>query len=317
MTKVNLQFLDVGWGDAHLIRLPSGCLTLIDGGDGTVSPDQDHPVSWMDRQGIEHLDWLILTHIHEDHLNGLLDIARAKSVSKAVLPYEPFKLMPEKVIEQHGNDLTKRVYGMLTAYLELIHLLGQQGTEILWRNECGTSEQAVLWSEEGVSLTHLYPWAGDPLPAYETLLKSCEGDDLRALESFFDLSNDDSSVYRLSFTQDPDKSILFGGDQLEAGWERLAQRMDIQSWVWKVSHHGLPDGFNPRLISLIKPAHCIIPISADRSENLRPAWESLRSCTDAAFYVTGHTGGTNPQRIESESAIIEIGYGAKPSDPHK
>ena len=32
-----VHFLNVGWGDAHLIRLPSGELTLIDGGDGGMT----------------------------------------------------------------------------------------------------------------------------------------------------------------------------------------------------------------------------------------------------------------------------------------
>ncbi|QJD86411.1 ComEC/Rec2 family competence protein [Cohnella herbarum] len=307
MTKVHVQFLNVGWGDAHLIRLPSGRLTLIDGGDGLESPDRDHPLAWMDRRGIEHLDWMILTHIHEDHLNGLLDVARVKSVSKAVLPYPPFQPISEQIVERHGNELSKRVYGMLSAYLELIRLLRQQKTEIIWRNEYGSSEQSVLWSEEGISLTHLYPWSGDRLPAYETLLKAIADDDLQALEHFFALSNDDSSVYRLQFESEPDKSILLGGDQLEAGWERIAGRMDIQCWVWKVSHHGLPDGFNARVLSWIKPAYCIIPINAESAEKLRPEWEAFCSGGDTAFYITGQTEREISRRLESETAIVEIG----------
>ncbi|RKP49979.1 MBL fold metallo-hydrolase [Cohnella endophytica] len=311
MKKVQVQFLHVGWGDAHLIRLPSGSITLIDGGDGTFSADQDHPLSWMVRQGISHLDWLILTHIHEDHLNGLLDIAITKTVSKAVLPYRPFKLMPEAKVRQDGSELARRVYGMLNAYLTLIHLLTEQGTEIIWRSDYGTEEQAVLWSEDGASLAQLYPWdgAGDPLPAYEILLQAIEEEDLGVLERFFELSNDDSSVYRLSFEREPDKSILFGGDLLEAGWERLAQRMDLQSWVWKVSHHGLPDAFNARVMEWINPIHCVIPISADRCGNMRPGWESLRSVSGASICLTGQAEDGIPRRLESETAIIDIGYG--------
>ncbi|MBP1963374.1 ComEC/Rec2 family competence protein [Paenibacillus aceris] len=261
MPSAKVQFLNVGWGDAHLIQLPSGGICLIDGGDGTFSEDQDHPLTWMNRNEIDRLDWMLLTHIHEDHVNGLLDVAKAKRVLKAVLPYEPFELPPDQLVQELGDDFTWRVYRMLASYLELVQILSEQGTEIKWRNEYGSSDQSVIWSEEGITLTHLYPWKGDPLPAHEVLMKALAADARVNLPRFFELSNHDSSVYRLSIMQEPHSSVLFGGDQLEPGWERLAQRTDLRSRIWKVSHHGMEDGFNSRILSWIQPEHCIIPVS--------------------------------------------------------
>lgn len=216
MQNTKVQFLNVGWGDAHLIRLPSGGVCLIDGGDGTFSEDQDHPLSWMNRNRVDQLEWMLLTHIHEDHVNGLLDVARAKSVIKAVLPYEPFVLPPEELVQELRDDFTCRVYRMLATYMELVRVLNEQGTEIKWRSEYGSNEQSTIWSEEGITLTQLYPWEGDPLPAYEMLMKalSDEGEDdgfRENLPRFFDLSNHDSSVYRLSSVEEPQSTVLFGG----------------------------------------------------------------------------------------------------------
>ena len=102
--KANVQFLNVGWGDSHIIQLPSGLITLIDGGDGILSDEQDHPLKWMEKNGINQLDWMILTHIHEDHLNGLVDIVKRKKVDTAILPYKPFNLANLDEAKFNGNE---------------------------------------------------------------------------------------------------------------------------------------------------------------------------------------------------------------------
>ncbi|NOV04387.1 ComEC/Rec2 family competence protein [Paenibacillus planticolens] len=305
MPGAKVEFLNVGWGDAHFIQLPSGGLCLIDGGDGTFSEDRDHPLSWMNRNQTNRLDWMILTHIHEDHINGLLDVARAKTVVKAVLPYEPYDLPAKQAVHEQGDPFSWRVYEMLASYLDLIQVLTDQGTEIIWRSKYGSNEESVIWSEEGMTLSHLYPWKEDPLPAYDVLM------DVHVLENlprFFELSNYDSSVIRLSSMEEPNASVLFGGDQLEPGWEAIAQRTDIRSTIWKVSHHGMEDGFNSRILSWIQPEHCIIPVCLERSQEFQMSWEKLRSCTNASFYVTGSYAKGKPHFIDNGSVPIRIGF---------
>ncbi|GFZ79103.1 hypothetical protein GCM10008018_25860 [Paenibacillus marchantiophytorum] len=314
MPSANVQFLNVGWGDAHLIQLPSGGLCLIDGGDGTFSENQDHPLSWMNRNRADRVEWMILTHIHEDHINGLLDVAKAKPVIKAILPYEPFVLPPVAWTHEQGDGFAERVYHLLASYLELIQVLTEQGTEIKWRSDYGSSEDSVIWTEDGITLTHLYPWQDDPLPAYEVLkdilsysMESEREEVLENLTRFFAISNDDSSVYRLHSMEEANASVLFGGDQLEPGWERLAQRTDIRSRVWKVSHHGMEDGCNSRILSWIEPEHCIIPISLERSEAFLEHWKSLVFSTNTSFYVTGSYAKGEKLHIENGSLPIQLG----------
>lgn len=69
--------LDVGQGDAILIRSPSGLAALIDGG-GEVGAGRDgwdvgrmRVVPALRRAGVRRLDLLVLTHPHEDHAGGL------------------------------------------------------------------------------------------------------------------------------------------------------------------------------------------------------------------------------------------------------
>lgn len=310
----NVHFLNVGWGDSHIIQLPSGFITLIDGGDGNLSAEQDHPLEWMERNGINQLDLIILTHIHEDHLNGLVDIVKQKKVETAILPYQPFNLANLDEDKFNENEVAKRVYNMLKNYLEFISILDKQGTTIKWRSEFETKDDSVIWSEDGFVLTHLYPWIGDPLPAYETLQQIIEGqesitnNELLALERFFSESNDDSSVYQLSVVSNTEENILFGGDQLELGWKVISSRMGLKSLVWKVPHHGMSDAFTLETLKQIQPEICVIPISVNRSSSLQPHWNELRSHTKAEFCLTGSIQkGESFSLFKGNSLNIQIG----------
>jgi len=78
--KLRLDFYSVGQGEASLITFPNGKRMLIDGGgsfrEGGLDPGERllAPAFW--RRGIDRLDYLVLTHPHPDHLNGLLFLAR-------------------------------------------------------------------------------------------------------------------------------------------------------------------------------------------------------------------------------------------------
>jgi competence protein ComEC len=78
--KLRLDFYSVGQGEASLLTLPDGKRMLIDGGgsarEGGLDPGERllAPAFW--HRGIKRLDYLVLTHPHPDHLNGLLFLAR-------------------------------------------------------------------------------------------------------------------------------------------------------------------------------------------------------------------------------------------------
>lgn len=80
-TSKNLKvtFIDVGQGDSILVEFPGQKKMLIDGG-GFFSGDFDigervlSPFLW--KKGIKTIDYLVLTHPHPDHLNGLISVAR-------------------------------------------------------------------------------------------------------------------------------------------------------------------------------------------------------------------------------------------------
>ncbi len=70
-----ITFFSVGQGESTLISFPNGKRMLIDGGgsfrEGGMDPGERllAPALW--RMGVDRLDYVVLSHPHPDHLNGL------------------------------------------------------------------------------------------------------------------------------------------------------------------------------------------------------------------------------------------------------
>lgn len=80
-SDLEVSFLDVGQGDSTLIKTPSGQNILIDGGaDNKVIDRLSEELPWWDKQ----IDLMILTHPHDDHVGGLVDVIKRYNVKKIV-----------------------------------------------------------------------------------------------------------------------------------------------------------------------------------------------------------------------------------------
>ena len=69
--------IDVQFGDAHVLRLPTaGSVVAIDGGNPYVTVSGEtaprHVMHWLDDRGITRLDVALASHMHADHVGGLL-----------------------------------------------------------------------------------------------------------------------------------------------------------------------------------------------------------------------------------------------------
>jgi competence protein ComEC len=86
--RLHLTALDIGQGDAILIESPSGRIVLIDGG-----PD---PELTLRRLGADlpffqrHIDLMVLTHPHQDHVAGLVEVMARFRVGMLIHAGIPF-----------------------------------------------------------------------------------------------------------------------------------------------------------------------------------------------------------------------------------
>jgi len=98
--ELKVTFLDVGQGDSALVEFPGGGNMLIDAGSGGEERfDMGRlvvaPYLW--NRGISHIDAVVVTHPHEDHLGGIIYVLKNFSVGA--------------VIDNGVPDNTSSVYG--------------------------------------------------------------------------------------------------------------------------------------------------------------------------------------------------------------
>jgi competence protein ComEC len=73
---LTLHFLDVGQGDAALLRTPGGHWILVDAGPAGEGADAGRRVvaPFLQRRGVGSLSLAVVSHAHADHLGGLLAV---------------------------------------------------------------------------------------------------------------------------------------------------------------------------------------------------------------------------------------------------
>nr|WP_092068566.1 DNA internalization-related competence protein ComEC/Rec2 [Dendrosporobacter quercicolus]NSL47142.1 DNA internalization-related competence protein ComEC/Rec2 [Dendrosporobacter quercicolus DSM 1736]SDL77830.1 competence protein ComEC [Dendrosporobacter quercicolus] len=91
---LNVHFIDVAQGDATLVVTPQGRAVLIDTGGASSQSALDIGkrvvVPYLRHYGIERLDYLILTHGHQDHAGGAAAVAGKIPISHILVARERY-----------------------------------------------------------------------------------------------------------------------------------------------------------------------------------------------------------------------------------
>ena len=100
-SKLRIDFLDVGQGDAAVVTFPDGRTLLIDGGGrpaaadpNPIKPDRrsigEAVVSeYLWSRGMDIVDYVLATHADADHIDGLNDVVRNFTVDAALVGRTP------------------------------------------------------------------------------------------------------------------------------------------------------------------------------------------------------------------------------------
>lgn len=95
---IRVDVLDVGQGDSILIRTPANKTILIDASEGRADV-----IGQLQREGVDHLDLVIATHPHADHIGGMEAVVRA---------------IPPKLYTDNGLPHTTQTYTNLMKAIE-------------------------------------------------------------------------------------------------------------------------------------------------------------------------------------------------------
>ncbi|MBU1093847.1 MAG: ComEC/Rec2 family competence protein [Firmicutes bacterium] len=94
--EINLYMIDVGQGDSFLLESPS-CNILID--------SYQNVLSLMNDLGIYHLDYMILTHSDNDHVEEAQEIIDHVKVNQVIInPYNTYDITHKKIVKVKSDD---------------------------------------------------------------------------------------------------------------------------------------------------------------------------------------------------------------------
>lgn len=232
--RLHIDFLDVGQGDAALIRFPNGETLLVDGGGrgnynrvnlGTedepefFEPDTrtvgEAVVSeFLWEKGYSQIDYILATHADADHIQGLSDVANNFRVRAAIFGRAPVKN---------------------AEFARLDAILAKRGIESV------TVARGDVLTFGAAKIEILYPLRDDSPEAVS--------------------NNDNSLVLRVIYG---DRKILLTGDiERNAEKDLMNAPEFLSADVIKVAHHGSRTSSTAEFVGAVRAKLAVVPVGKD------------------------------------------------------
>lgn len=94
----SITYLDVGQGDAAIVQCDNHYM-MIDGGDSNQS---SHIYSYLKSHNITHLDYVINSHPHDDHIGGLSGALNYATADYAFCPVDQYDSRPFESFKKYA-----------------------------------------------------------------------------------------------------------------------------------------------------------------------------------------------------------------------
>ena len=254
-TELKVYFVDVEGGQATLFVTPAGQSLLIDTGwSGNNGRDADRIVAAAKAAGIQKIDYVLITHFHEDHVGGLPQLVARIPVSTFV---------------DHGDNREAGDAPTLKdwqAYQELL------ATGKYKRLTLKPGDRLPVKGIEGTVVSSDGALIASPLPGAGEQNASCKESEQRAGDQ---TENPRSLGTLLTFGK---LKILDLGDLT---WDKEMQLMCPVNKIGKVdiyivSHHGWQQSGSPALVHGIAP-HVAIMDNGAKKGGTPSAWNIIKS----------------------------------------
>lgn len=132
-----VHFIDVGQADASLV-ICDGKTMLIDGGN---ADDSNLIYTYLKKQGITHLDYIVATHAHEDHVGGL---SGALSYATVGTVFSPVTSYSSKAFQNFVKNVEKQGKSLTVPYVGQTFSLGSASCRVLAVNTTSDTNNSSI-----------------------------------------------------------------------------------------------------------------------------------------------------------------------------
>lgn len=272
MNEMKLTFVNVGYGEAVLLECPTKTgrpfVLLVDG--GSADPDEYADTAsgriplpdYLRQNGPDHIDLMVSTHTHEDHICAALQVA------KMLPPRELWQTLPPDFYRQ-TRPLDPKA-GTTLSHYKFLQALNDYGTLCALVEDHGGEVRQLLAHQEPLSpCPGLHISVLGPQPAQaeelETRLRSLyqEQDRDAFLEKLTALDARMNNFSLMLLLDWCGTRILLPGDTNRLGYGEIPPKA-LRADLFKVGHHGQIDGADQALLNAIAPKAVVCCASSDR-----------------------------------------------------
>lgn len=259
---VILDFINVGYGDAVLLQeKETGFTALVDCG----APQPECPgterigaVEFLERQKIEKLDILVLTHLHQDHCGAVAKIVEKFDVRELWTNYLPPEACWGAGLRHVGllGPVSQMLVDSLDSYLRALALLRQRGARIKQIQETGSA----CWTNK----LKVYFFRGEEQA--EALQRRVLRELLTGEASEEGLLNLDRILNQTSLRL----RLEYGNSVVELpgdmNAENYAKQHPGKCTILKLPHHGHKDSMTEELLDRLKPDGVVVSVALEKGD---------------------------------------------------
>lgn len=237
---LEIHFIDVGQGDASLIKTPDGKFIMIDAGvdDEKVT---DKVINYLKKIGVTKIDYLIATHPDADHIGGfpkIFDRYKVKFVFRSYVKSDNIKTdrLKDRFNPPEAN------YSATDVYADFINSVKDERCEWVFIN--AETDLTIHYDNDFFKMDFLTP----SKPINEV--------------KYNDL-NDYSPLLKISYAG---FSAMFTGDATKSVEEealKIYGNSTLDCDLLKVAHHGSNTSTGRAFLKAVSPSYAVISCGVD------------------------------------------------------
>lgn len=277
---LRIRFINVGDGDAILIEERAGefCFRML---VDTGRAEDPACADFLRRANIAHLDKLVITHLHADHIGGMSSMLGQVSVSELISGYIPLLPGAQAPADPRADKSIRNMIACLNRFSADAAAMKAAGTRMV---ELFASWHGVRLSDK-LSADFIVPDVRALRLQREVWNRMLEPRSVSEakMEQASKKRNPNSLRIRLRYAG---REIELAGDCYAEVWEKGDP---APCDIFKLPHHGGDRSVTDLLLSKLKPAHAVICCdrTADSGRPTPRTLEKLKKSGAKIWYTDG------------------------------